>query len=108
MKRITGQFTYPAVAAVVVVLLAFIVLANTTTSLAASSKPSPTTPKVVSVEERIKTLHTALMITPEQEELWNKVAQVMRDNSKTMEALIGARSAKAGTMTAVDDFKSYG
>ena len=32
----------------------------------------------------------------------------MRDNAKTMEALIKARSEKAGTMTAVDDLKSYG
>ena len=59
------------------------------------------------VEARIKELHTKLNITPAQEEPWNKVAQVMRDNAKTMEALIKARSEKAGTMTAVDDLKSY-
>ncbi|HME43891.1 MAG TPA: Spy/CpxP family protein refolding chaperone [Syntrophorhabdales bacterium] len=99
MKRSTRQFI------VAVSILAFIVLVGTTLSLAASKAP---TPKVVSVEERIKTLHTALNITPEQEELWNNVAQVMRDNSKTMEALIAARSAKAGTTNAVEDFKSYG
>jgi len=60
------------------------------------------------VEARIKVLHTKLNITPAQEELWNKVAQAMRDNAKTMEALIKARSEKAGTMTAIDDLKSYG
>ena len=48
------------------------------------------------------------MITPEQEEAWNDVAQVMRDNAKTMEALIKARTENASTMTAVDDLKSYG
>ena len=60
------------------------------------------------VETRIKELHTKLMITPEQEEAWNKVAQVMRDDAKTMEALIKARSEKARTVTALDDLKSYG
>ena len=49
-----------------------------------------------------------LKITPDRGELWNNVAQVMRNNSKTMETLITARSEKVGTMNAVDDFKSYG
>ena len=99
MKRSAGQFIFA------VSILAFVVLVGTTLSLAASKSP---TPKVVSVEERIKTLHTALKITPEQEELWNNVTQVMRDNAKTMDALVAARSEKAGTMSAVDDLKSYG
>src|ERR1700722_11607127 len=34
------------------------------------------------VENRIKTLHTKLMITPDQESAWNDVAQAMRDNEK--------------------------
>jgi hypothetical protein len=59
------------------------------------------------VEARIKMLHTKLNITPAQEELWNKVAQAMRDNAKAMEPLIKARSEKAPTMTAIDDLKSY-
>ena len=112
MKRIARQFTHPAALAVAVALLAFIVLTSATPSLAASSKPGPatagTTSKVVHVEARIKELHTLLSITPAQEELWNNVAQVMRDNAKTMDALITARSENAKTMTAVDDFKSYG
>ena len=111
MKRITNQFTYPAALVVAVALLAFIVLASATPSLAASPKPGPataaTTSKVVHVEARIKELHARLKITPEQEELWNKVTQVMRDNAKTMEALIKARSENASNMTAVDDLKSY-
>ena len=32
----------------------------------------------------------------------------MRDNAKTMDALITARDENAKNMTAVDDFKSYG
>ena len=68
---------------------------------------APKASKADRVEARIKELHTKLMITPEQEEAWNKVAQVMRDNAKTMEELIKARSEKAPTMTALDDLKSY-
>jgi hypothetical protein len=59
------------------------------------------------VEARIAYLHTKLNITPEQEALWNDVAQVMLDNAKTMDELIKTRSGNAATMTPVDDLKSY-
>jgi len=112
MKKIASQFTFPTALAAAVVLLAFIVLASATPSRAASPKPgratAGTTSKVVHVEARIKELHALLNITPAQEELWNNVAQVMRDNAKTMDALITAKSENAKPMTAVDDFKSYG
>ena len=36
------------------------------------------------VESRIKTLHSQLRITVEQEPAWSNVAQVMRDNAKAM------------------------
>ena len=112
MKRIACQFTYPTVLAVAVVFLAFMVLASPSPSRAASSEPDMATSGKVSrpdrVEARIKELQTKLKITPAQEELWNNVTQVMRDNAKTMEALIKARSEKASTMTAIDDLKSYG
>ena len=67
-----------------------------------------TVSKTDRVEARIKELLAKLKITPAQEELWNKVTEVMRDNAKTMEALIKARSENASTMTAIDDLKSYG
>jgi hypothetical protein len=104
MKRIANQFTYPTILAVAAVLLAFMILASATPSIAASPKAS----KANTVEARINELHTKLMITPEQEESWNKVAEVMRDDAKTMEALIKARTENASTMTAIDDLKSYG
>ncbi len=71
---------------------------------AASSKSA--TPKADRVEIRINELHTALNITAAQEELWNNVAQVMRDNAKTMDALIASRK-NAKPMNAVENFKSY-
>jgi len=112
MKRIAGQFTYPTALAVAVVVLAFVVLASPSFSRAASPEPGMATAGKVSradrVEARIKQLHTRLKITPAQEELWNNVTHVMRDNAETMEALTRARSEKASTMTAIDDLKSYG
>ena len=111
MKRIAGQFTYPSALAIAVMLLAFVVLASPSFSRAASPEPGMATAGKVSradrVEARIKQLHTRLKITPAQEELWNNVTHVMRDNAETMEALTRARSEKASTMTAVDDLKSY-
>jgi protein CpxP len=111
MKRITNHFICPAALAVAVALLAFMVLASATPSPAASPEPGLATAgkasKADRVEARIKELHTRLKITPAQEELWNNATQVMRDNAKTTEALIKERSGKTGTMTAVDDLKSY-
>ena len=66
--------------------------------------------KIVAIrqdEARIRELHTQLQITPAQEDLWTNVAQVMRDNAHRMETLTQARAAKAPTMTALDDLKTY-
>jgi len=59
-------------------------------------------------EMRIKDIHAKLKITATQEEQWAKVAQIMRDNGKTMDTLTKARVDHEKDMTAVDDLKSYG
>ncbi len=59
------------------------------------------------VEARIKSLHASLHNTTAQEPQWQAVATVMRDNAETTGALIKDRTAKAKTMTAVDDLRSY-
>jgi periplasmic protein CpxP/Spy len=112
MKRMACKFTYPTTLAVAVaVLLAFIVLASASPSLAASPEPGMATSgkasKTDRVEVRIKELYTKLKITPAQEGLWDNVTKAMRDDAKTMEALIKERSEKATAMNAVDDLKSY-
>jgi cell division septation protein DedD len=111
MKRMTRQFTYPTALAVAVALVAFVVLTIPIPSRAASEKQGVTTARGVSkadrAEARIKELHARLKITPAQEDLWNNVAQAIRDDAKTMEDLIKARSEKAGSVTALDDLKSY-
>jgi len=97
MKHIAYPFPYPtALAVAAVALLATIALA--------SASPS----RVDRVETRIKELHAKLKITQAQEDLWTNVTKVMRDNAKTEDALIKARSENAKTMTAIDDLKSYG
>src|SRR5664280_480801 len=59
-------------------------------------------------ELRIKEMHAKLKITSAQEEQWAKVAQVMLDDAKTMDALTQIRVDHAKDMTAVDDLKSFG
>ncbi len=107
MERNSHQFTFAAAralaAAALVATIAFApgpVIAAKTTAAKASSE--------VRVEARIKDMHAKLKITPAQEDQWAKVAQVMRDNEKTIEPLIKVREANAKTRTAVDDLKSYG
>ena len=59
-------------------------------------------------ETRISDLHLRLHITAAQEPLWQPVAQVMRDNAVTMEALEKSRADGKNTMNAIDDLRSYG
>jgi hypothetical protein len=64
--------------------------------------------KGVTVEQRIKDLHAALKITPDQDPKWNEVAQDMRENAAAMDKLIAAnRTTPPQNMTAVEDLKMY-
>jgi len=112
MKRIAHQFTNPT--ALVISAVAFFVtiafaIANPSHAVSADpvQKPPAKVSKVDRTEAHIKDLQAQLKITPAQEELWNKVTKVMRDNAKSMEALHQARVEKAKTMTTVEDLKSY-
>ncbi len=40
------------------------------------------------VEQRIATLHASLKITPDEESLWNAVAQAMRENAAAMDKIV--------------------
>ena len=112
MKRIAHRFTNPT--ALVISAVAFLVtiaftIANP--SHVVSADPAQKSPAKVSkvdrTEARIQDLQARLKITPAQEDLWNKVTQVMRDNAKTMDTLSQARFEKVKTMTPVEDLKSY-
>ena len=58
-------------------------------------------------DERIKQLHDALKITPDQEAKFGKLADVMRDNAKEMGDAVEKREAAKQTTTALDDLKAY-
>ena len=112
MKRIANQFTNPRTLVISAVVFLFtIAFAGANLSYAVSGhrghKTMAKVSKVDRTEARIKDLHATLKITPAQEDLWNKVTEVMRENAKTMDALNQARSEKAKTMTAVEDLQSY-
>jgi protein CpxP len=59
------------------------------------------------VEQRIADLHARLQITPDQQPLWDKFAQVMRDNARQMRQVADDRSAKIKAMNASDNMQSY-
>ena len=70
---------------------------------ATTSAPAPTR----GVEGLIAHLHEKFQITPTQENAFQKVAEVMRENADTMSALAKKRAEGAKASTAVDDLKSY-
>ncbi len=59
------------------------------------------------VDGLIAHLHGQFQITPAQEDLFQKLATVMREDAATMRTLAQKRAEGAKTMTAVDDLKSY-
>ena len=59
------------------------------------------------VEQRIADLHAKLQITPEEQALWDKFAQVMRDNAQKLSESAGERAAKLKDMNASDNMQSY-
>jgi LTXXQ motif family protein len=72
--------------------------------------PRPTqhaTRSSADIEARIKSLHDRLHVTAAQEQQWEQVAQVMRENAKTMNKMIRERDAKLRTMNAVDNLNAY-
>jgi uncharacterized membrane protein YdfJ with MMPL/SSD domain len=112
MKRKDYQVAFPV--ALVVVMVAFlstIFFANANLSFAESSKKKSSagakTSAVEYTEVQIKQLQDALKITEAQEELWNNLTQVMRENAKDMDALTKDRAEKAKTMNAVERMKFH-
>ncbi len=59
------------------------------------------------VELRIADLRAKLHINQDQQSLWDKFAQVMRDNAKHMAQLAEERATKLSMMNASDNLQSY-
>jgi hypothetical protein len=91
-----------------------VLLAGFSSALAQAPTPAaPEKPKSARyskelVEERIVKLHDKLHITSDQESAWSEVAGVMRDNAKSMEALIDRFAKDAAKMTAIDSMRLHG
>jgi periplasmic protein CpxP/Spy len=81
--------------------------AATSSSPETMSAPSAESPSRSAVETRIKDLHQKLKITNAEEPKWDAVAQVMRENAQTMEALQKQRASDAKSMDAVGVVRSY-
>jgi hypothetical protein len=78
-------------------------VADATVTPKAPAQTNATKPPVDRTEAWVKELHGKLRITAEQEPAWSAVAQVMRDNAKTMGAMMQERSAMLKSGSAVDN-----
>jgi hypothetical protein len=112
MKRKAYHVAFPAT--LVVVMAAFlstVFLASANPSFAATGKKKAATAvrtsAVEHTEARIKELKGALKITAEQEELWNNLTLVMRENAKDMDALTKDRAESTKNMNAVEHLKIH-
>lgn len=108
MELKSVKFAFPSRVAVMVVLFIAIFMANATHSFAATHKKSEVNKTAVEyTESRIKQLKSALKITADQEALWGKVTQAMRENAKSMDALNEEMVEKGKSMNAVEYVKFH-
>ena len=101
-------------ATLVVVMMAFLSIifsANANHSYAASvKKKSSAVTRISAVdhaEAQIKQLQDTLNITEAQNELWNNLTQVMRENAKSMDALTMERAEMTETMNSLERMKFH-
>ncbi len=71
--------------------------------------PPPQSPPAAqaAAEARLRALQAQLHITDAQMPQWNAFAQAMRDNATNTDALFRQRAKAVGSMTALDNMKSY-
>jgi len=116
MKLKAYQVAFPVTLVVVMVaFLSTIFFVNANLSFAATGKKKSSAvarPSAVEyTEAQIKQLQSSLKITEAQEELWNNLTQVMRENAKDMDALTDTlaqeRAEGTKTMNAVEHMKLH-
>ena len=113
MKKKTHQIAFPAilvgVMAAFLSTIVFFAVPNLSWAASGDKKPSTVarTSAVAQTEARIKEIQSALKVTKDQEELWNALTQVMRENAKEMDALTRERVGNAETMNAVERMKFH-
>jgi hypothetical protein len=112
MKQKAFQVAFPAKLAVVMVtFLSIVFLANVQSSFAATGAKKThevaRTSAVDRTEASIKQLHIALKITGTQNESWNNLTQVMRENAKEMDAFSKERAENIKVMNALERMKFH-
>jgi uncharacterized protein with von Willebrand factor type A (vWA) domain len=116
MNKKAYQVAFPVTLIVVMVaFLSAMFLVNANLSFAASGKKKSSavarTSAVDYTEAQIKQLQGALNITEAQEELWNNLTKVMRENAKDMdnltETLAKERAERTKPMNAVEHMKFH-
>ena len=112
MKRKAYQVAFRAT--LVVIMAAFlstIFFASANLSFAAAGKKKSSavarTSAVEYTEAQIKQLQGTLNITAAQQELWNNLTAVMRENAKDMEAFTKERAGNTKPMNAVEHLKFH-
>ncbi|HET6183866.1 MAG TPA: Spy/CpxP family protein refolding chaperone [Acetobacteraceae bacterium] len=73
---------------------------------AGNAEPSPSQMDQ-RVKQHIARLHAQLQITPQQEQQWNRFAQIMWDNAHDMRTALMQREASLRSMNAAQDMDSY-
>lgn len=71
------------------------------------SQPAPGQTAGETIEQRIKDLHARLQISGAEQPLWNRFAEVMRENGRSMEETFQQRVKTLPTMTAIENMRSY-
>jgi regulatory protein YycI of two-component signal transduction system YycFG len=112
MKQKAYQVVFPVTLVLVIaVFLSAIFFANANLSFAdAGKKKSQAITKTSAVEyteTQIKQLEGALNITAAQQELWNNLTAVMRENAQEMDALTKERAENTKPMNAVEHLKFH-
>jgi len=112
MKRKAYQIVFSATLVLVMVaFLSAIFFANPNLSFAASGKNKSQaiarSSAVEYTEAQIKQLQGTLNITEDQQELWDKLVQVMRENAKDMDAFTKERAENAKPINAVEHMKLH-
>lgn len=77
------------------------------TAAEAATAKAPEMTEQQAADQRIQSLQDALQITAAQMPEWSVFMQAMRDNASATDALFRDRAAKAATMNAADNLKSY-
>lgn len=107
MKKVNRYTHFGAAVLATALFCVALFFGSPSTLKAADSGGAATGSKqAMSIDQRIAGFHDKLKITPAQDEQWNKLAQVMRENGVAMQAANQTRKEK-GKMNAVDDLKSY-